>query len=205
MTELEPEVLRPGRLESLQKLFHDLFSSPVDAFDFYGNTNILHSWHIFFFHFSLWIYAPLAKLLFNIILIKFFVNPDENTLQFTDGLIVPISVYPVLYILGWILESFRRSFKEVNLIEGNSYGGIGNISFLAISSTSIFWILPKPINFVFLVIGILYSIKLYYNAILSFDNFSRIDFYKLFMYYFILLGSISVVLIIIGNSIRGNS
>lgn len=202
MTEDRP--VASGRLESLQKLFKDLFSVPVDAFDFYHNTNILGFWNIFGFHLILWCFAPLSKLFFNFIQIKFLMSNEESGLQMNDGLLIPSILYPVLYFLGFLLELFRKNFKQANSIEINSFSGIGNISFLAISSTSFFWILPKPINFIFLILGIFYSVKLYYSSVMSFDSFSRKDFYKLLLYFFIFLGILSFIFILIGNSIRGN-
>ena len=195
-----------NKLNSLIRVFLDLYTSPVDAFDFYQNGNILKKSHIVFFHISLWLYAPISKFIFNFI--NFYINqPAEDSKGFNqyDGLALSFLIYPVFYILGMILESFRNSYKQNEFFKEPPYKGLGNIAFLPISSTSIFWIFPKPFNAIFMFIGIIYSVKLYYSSIINIDNFSRKDFFRLIYYFLSFILIISFFSILLGNFLRNKS
>lgn len=204
MTEVSADKEEQPKLFLLKKLFLDVFSSPVDAYDFYANTERIKTLHLLGFHFLFWVYAPLGKLLSNLILIQFLKEGEEGKIHLPDGVMFSFGIYPGLFILGFVLERFRMGYKEANNLPGSNISGLGIISFLPFSSTTLFWIFPKPWNFLFLVLGISYSFKIYYSSLLSFDNFSRQDFIRLILYYLILLGILSSILIFIGNIIRGN-
>lgn len=198
------ETLRiPTKKESLQRILRDIFISPVDAFDFYLNGGILSRGNLFFFHGVMWIYAPLMKLSLNGILLLLHDEASESPEPiFAEGLILSFMIYPVLYTFGSILELFRNYYKRYEFLRDDPAHGIWNLSFVPVSSSFVFWILPKPFNALGILIAFLFTCKLYYSALLNLDNFKRIDFIRMILYFLTTLGILTFVLILIGNFIR---
>jgi hypothetical protein len=193
----------PSKIEALKRLFIDIFNSPIDAYDFYLNGKILSKRDIFIFHLVLWIYAPLFKLLLNkIILFSIENTEDGNKFLLSDGVILSFLFYPVFFILGFALEKFRLYYKKNEYIKGSPVYGLGNLAFLPISASSLFWILPKPFNALGIFFAIIYSLRLYYSSLLNMDNFKNTDFKRLFLYFLISGGIMTLIFIIIGNTIR---
>jgi hypothetical protein len=193
----------PSKLDALKRLFIDIFNSPIDAYDFYLNGKILSKKDIFLFHFTLWIYAPLFKLFLNKIILFSIENAEDgNKFLITDGVILSFLFYPVFFIFGFALEKFRLFYKKNEFIRGTPVLGLGNLAFLPISASSLFWIFPKPFNAFGILLAIIYSLRLYYSSLLNMDNFSNSDFKRLFLYFLISGGIITLIFIIIGNTIR---
>ena len=204
MTENSLEfIIPPSKLESIKRLFIDIFNSPIDAYDFYLNGKILTEKDLFVFHFLLWIYAPFFKIILNKILLFNYSTIDETTkLTLTDGLLLSYFIYPSLYLTGYAIEKFRVYYKKNEYLKGDPLNGLGILAFLPISASSIFWILPKPFNALGILISIFYSIRLYYTSLLSMDNFNKIDFKRFFLYFLISGGIMTLLIIIVGNTIR---
>ena len=128
---------------------------------------------------------------------------DEATkLTLTDGLLLSYFIYPSLYLTGYAIEKFRVYYKKNEYLKGDPINGLGILAFLPISASSMFWILPKPFNALGILISIFYSIRLYYTSLLSMDNFNKIDFKRLFLYFLISGGILTLLIIIVGNTIR---
>ena len=70
------------------------------------------------------------------------------------------------------------------------------------SASVLFWTFPKPFNAIFITIAFLFSLRVYYISLISLNNLTKLDFYKILMYYGIILGSFSALAIFIGNTIR---
>jgi hypothetical protein len=192
-----------SKFDSLQKILLEIFISPVDAFDFYLNGNIISKWNIFYFQVGMWIYAPIMKLFLNGILFFSLEESSESPKQFIlDGLLLSFFIYPTFFLIGLLLDSFRKYYKKNEFIQGEPTGGIGLLSFIPISTSFVFWILPKPLNALGITLSILFSSHLYYSALLNLDNYTKLDFKRLILYFVIVLGILSFILIIIGNMIR---
>jgi hypothetical protein len=195
--------LPPSKLDSLKRLFIDIFNSPIDAYDYYINGKVLTQKDLFLFHLLLWIYAPIFKIILNkILLFNFEANDETSKLLITDGLILSFLIYPILYIIGIGIEKYRIYYKKNEYLKGDPIRGLGSLAFLPISASSIFWILPKPFNAFGILISIIYSVRLYYSSLLNMDNFNKIDFKRLFLYFLISGGIMTLLIIIVGNTIR---
>ena len=197
-------VVPPSKIDSIKRLFIDIFNSPIDAYDFYLNGKIITKKDLLLFHFLLWLYAPIFKISLNKILLFNYSTYEETTkLTLIDGVLLSFIIYPVFYLIGYGIEKFRVYYKKNEYIKGDPIKGLGNLAFLPISASSIFWMLPKPFNALGILISVFYSMRLYYSSLLNMDNFNNIDFKRLFLYFLISGGIMTLLIIIIGNTIRG--
>lgn len=192
-----------SKLDSLHKVLLEIFISPVDAFDFYLNGNLISKWNIFYFQLGMWFYAPIMKLALNGVL---FISLDESSespkQSILDGVLLSFFIYPIFFAIGLLLDSFRKYYKKNEFIQGEPTSGIGLLSFIPVSSSFVFWILPKPLNALGVTLSVIFSLHLYYSALLNLDNYTKLDFKRLILYFVIVLGILSFILIIIGNLIR---
>ena len=192
-----------SKLDSLHKVLLEIFISPVDAFDFYLNGNIISKWNIFYFQLGMWFYAPIMKLALNGVL---FISLDESSESpkqpILEGVLLSFFIYPIFFSIGLLLDSFRKYYKKNEFIHGEPTSGIGLLSFIPVSSSFVFWILPKPLNALGVTLSVIFSMHLYYSALLNLDNYTKLDFKRLILYFVIVLGILSFILIIIGNLIR---
>ncbi len=200
---LSESIITPTKKESLQKILRDIFISPVDAFDSFLNGGVVSRWNLFLFHGVMWFYAPVMKLSLNAIL--FFLHEEASESpkpNLADGLILSFFIYPFLFILGGVLDAFRNYYKKYEFFKEDPIQGIWNLSFVPVSSSFIFWILPKPFNAIGILIAFIFSLKLYYSALLNLDNFKKTDVIRLILYFLTSIGILTLFFIIIGNFIR---
>jgi hypothetical protein len=200
---LNESIEESSKLDSLQKILLEIFISPVDAFDFFLNGNIISKWNIFYFQLVMWFYAPIMKLILNGFLLFSLGEPSDSPKQFIlDGLLLSFFVYPFFFVIGLLLDSFRKYYKKNEFIQGEPTNGLGLLSFMPISTSFVFWILPKPLNALGITLSILFSFHLYYSALLNLDNYTKLDLKRLILYFVIVLGILSFIFIILGNMIR---
>jgi hypothetical protein len=108
----------------------------------------------------------------------------------------------IVFILIATIFKYKKVLKKNEFIQGEPIDGIGLLSFIPVSSSFVFWILPKPLNALGVTLSVLFSLHLYYSALLNLDNYTKLDFKRLILYFVIVLGILSFILIIIGNLIR---
>jgi hypothetical protein len=200
---LSDSLSTPPKTDSLQKILRDIFISPVDAFDSFLNGGILSRVNLFFFHFIMWLYAPIMKLSLNGFLYLLHEEASETPKpNLIDGLFLSFLVYPFLFSIGIILDIFRKYYKKFEFFKDEPTQGIWILSFVPVSSSFVFWILPKPFNAIGVIISFFFSLKLYYSALLNLDNFKKVDFIRLIFYFLTTMGIFTFFLILIGNFIR---
>lgn len=200
---MSESLLPPTKKEILQKILRDIFISPVDAFDSYLNGGIVTRGILFIFHGMMWFYAPIMKLSLNGFLFLLHDEASETTKpNLLDGLILSFLIYPLLFTIGGVLDSFRNYYKKYEFFKEVPTKGIWNLSFLPVSSSFIFWILPKPLNAIGILVAFLFTLKIYYSALLNLDNFKKTDFIRLILYFISTMGILMLFLILIGNFIR---
>ena len=61
----------------------------------------------------MWIYAPIMKLFLNGILFFSIEESSESPKQFIlDGLLLSFFIYPTFFLIGLLLDSFRKYYKK---------------------------------------------------------------------------------------------
>jgi hypothetical protein len=184
------------------KILYEIFSRPMDLFDFFLNGSI-RKWEMLLMHFLLWIYAPLCKLAYNFIHIRFFLGPDsENIPKFTEGLLLAAGVYPTIFLLLYIFETFETVFFEY-------YGklpkrGLIYMAFFPFSASCIFWILPKPLNFFGICLSIIISGKNYYEGLINLKELDTIQIKKLLLLFLMFTLFFSFLFLMIFGFIRNS-
>ncbi|MDX1960007.1 MAG: hypothetical protein SFU98_15680 [Leptospiraceae bacterium] len=177
------------------RIVREILTSPIDCFDYYLNGTGITRFHLFFLHILLWVYAFLMKSSQNLILLKSqegFLGLDKPE-KWNEGVLASVLVYPVFLVLVYLLDLVRRYYQETILSSVTYRSDLPYLSFLPMSATSIFQIFPKPINYIFLTIGILYSFKVYYLSLRNLANYEKKDFLQMLLYFGILIFSLSFI------------
>lgn len=196
------EVQSESKPSQLRKIFHDIFLSPADAFDSFLNNKSLKIIDLLLFHFALWLYAPFFKLVHNLIS-YYILLPDviDKKIYFKTGLLTSFLTYPILFILILFLDAVRKQYLIYFHDNSEEFKGVW-IAGIPMSASVLFWTFPKPFNAIFITIAFLFSLRVYYISLISLNNLTKLDFYKILIYYGIILGSFSALAIFIGNTIR---
>ena len=180
------------------QILKDIFHSPQDSFDLYLNQKLLNKNNLFFIHFKLASFSILFKLLYNLFIIHMVSKyiPIETIPKWYDGLLLGIGIYFgvvfVVYHLDILLLTLRAGENQIEEIENRD---IFLVSFLPFSSSSMFWFLPKPFNYIFIFISIIYSFQLSYLALRRILYFSIIQILVFLVYIFIFIFLLSGILL----------
>lgn len=200
---MEPEIQIYQKETYLRgKMLSEVFSRPMDLFDFFLNASV-RRFEIVLLHLILWLYAPACKLALNFLTLRYFQNPDvETSFKLTDGLVLSFLVYPLSFFLLYIFERYEVAFFES--IGKTQRRGIIFLAFLPFSASSIFWLLPKPLNFFGIVFSLIISGKNYYEALLNLKELEKIQILKLFIIFFIFILFFSFLFLLIFGFIRNS-
>ncbi|EMS84905.1 hypothetical protein [Leptospira noguchii] len=160
------------RTELLQKVF----KFPEDAFDLYQKTEGFGYFEILRTHFLLWVLAPTAKILSNFFFsILSFIRYEEGEWSLFSGVLFSFVMYPAVLFLVIQFDVFRVFIKKVDRTKGEILppANILLISFIPFSASSIFWILPSPLQAVLISTSFFLSCALSVRSLkkkLSWDN-----------------------------------
>ncbi|EMJ91935.1 hypothetical protein [Leptospira alstonii] len=147
------------RTEFLRKVFQ----SPENAFDLYQKTEGFGYSEILKTHFLLWIFAPAAKLISNFVFsILSFVRYEEGDWNLFSGVVFSFAMYPAVLFLVAQFDVFRIFMKKADRTKGETLppANILLVSFIPFSASSMFWILPSPLQAVFIAISFFLSCAL---------------------------------------------
>ncbi|EMY76705.1 hypothetical protein LEP1GSC060_3137 [Leptospira weilii serovar Ranarum str. ICFT] len=154
------------RTEFLQKVFQ----SPENAFDLYQKTEGFGYSEILRTHFLLWIFAPAVKLISNFIFsVLSFVRYDEGEWNLFSGVVFSFVMYPAVLFLVAQFDVFRIFMKKADRTKGETLppANILLVSFIPFSASSVFWILPSPLQAVFI------TISFFLSCVLSVRNLKK--------------------------------
>ncbi|MCG6169559.1 hypothetical protein LFX25_17100 [Leptospira sp. FAT2] len=141
-------------------LLQKVFQSPESAYELYQKTDGFGYSEILRTHFLLWILAPAAKLISNIVFsLLSFVRYDEGEWSLFSGVVFSFAIYPAVLFLVAQFDVFRIFMKKADRTKGETLppANILLVSFLPFSASSVFWILPSPMQAVFLAISFFLS------------------------------------------------
>ncbi|MBW0432964.1 hypothetical protein [Leptospira yasudae] len=144
-------------------LLQKVFQSPENAYELYQKTDGFGYSEILRMHFLLWILAPAAKLISNIVFsLLSFVRYDEGEWSLFSGVVFSFVIYPAVLFLVTQFDVFRIFMKKADRTKGETLppANILLVSFLPFSASSVFWILPSPLQAVFLAISFFLSCAL---------------------------------------------
>ncbi|MDV6236106.1 hypothetical protein CH379_010775 [Leptospira ellisii] len=144
-------------------LLQRVFQSPESAFELYQKTDGFGYGEILKTHFLLWLIAPTAKLVSNLILsVLSFVRFDDGEWTIFSGIIFSFAIYPAILFVVVQLDVFRVFQKKADRTKGEALppANILLLSFLPFSASSLFWILPSPFQAVFVAISFFLSCAL---------------------------------------------
>ncbi|RHX81197.1 hypothetical protein [Leptospira yasudae] len=144
-------------------LLQKVFQSPENAYELYQKTDGFGYSEILRTHFLLWILAPAAKLISNIVFsLLSFVRYDEGEWSLFSGVVFSFVIYPAVLFLVTQFDVFRIFMKKADRTKGETLppANILLVSFLPFSASSVFWILPSPLQAVFLAISFFLSCAL---------------------------------------------
>ncbi|RHX96264.1 hypothetical protein DLM76_04750 [Leptospira yasudae] len=144
-------------------LLQKVFQSPENAYELYQKTDGFGYSEILRTHFLLWILAPAAKLISNIVFsLLSFVRYDEGEWSLFSGVVFSFIIYPAVLFLVTQFDVFRIFMKKADRTKGETLppANILLVSFLPFSASSVFWILPSPLQAVFLAISFFLSCAL---------------------------------------------
>ncbi|KAA1290868.1 hypothetical protein C4X99_11240 [Leptospira interrogans serovar Geyaweera] len=154
------------RTELIQKVFQ----FPGDAFDLYQKIEGFGYYEILKTHFLLWILAPVAKILSNFFFsILSFVRYEEGEWSLFSGVLFSFVMYPTVLFLVAQFDVFRVFMKKVDRTKGETLppANILLVSFIPFSASSIFWILPSPLQ------AVLISISFFLSCVLSVHSLKK--------------------------------
>lgn len=182
----------------LNKILFEIFSKPIDLFDFFFE-NEFSFFQLISLTTFLSLLAPLSKLINNFILLKFF--PELSPTRITEGVFSSLILFVFLFAFLLFFEKFSESFlKKI----GKPYKPFFVlISFLPTFSSSVFWILPKPFPALGFLLGFFVGIVNYYEGLKYLYELNIKQISSLFFAFFILLGSLSF-LILFGLNVYRN-
>ncbi len=184
------------------KMLQEIFSIPLDLFDFFLSNSIKKR-EIIFLHVLLWIHAPICKFLLNCLTLFYFQNLElESNLKLTEGLIFSFVVYPLVFSFLYIFEKYEIVFFES--IEHPNTLSVIFLAFFPFSASCIFWLLPKPLNFFGICFSIFVSLNNYYQALLNLKNLEKTKILKLFIIFFIIFFFFSFIFLAIFSYTRNS-
>lgn len=160
---------------SLLKAINEIFSSPIDLFDFFlqNSFSFIKILGIYLF---LTLFAPLSKFLNNLILLKFF--PENAPTILVEGVLLSFFVYVFFLLFILSLEQFIKNFSP-KLKKKN----VALISFLPFAASSVFWLLPK----FFLITGLIFAFFVgVYNYYQGFKNVYELSNKQFFSFLFLI-------------------
>lgn len=162
------------------QILSDIFSAPHNAFEFYLNDENAKKSDILKIHFSLWLLAPISKFLLNLFMSIIGIGSAESSLtqKLFSGLLSSFIIYPLVIFIISNLDSLRVYYKKINRVENETLPppDLLLVSFIPFSASSIFWILPVPLNLFFLSIAFFYSIQLTFYSLQNVSNYEKKDF-----------------------------
>ena len=189
---------RPDSIDSRIQILSELFSAPHNAFEFYLNDEHAKKSDILRIHFSLWLIAPISKIVSNLTMsfIGSFTTEGSFSQKIFSGTVTSFIVYPVVLFIIVNLDALRVYYKKINRVENEVLPppDLLLLSFIPFSASSIFWILPVPLNFFFISIAFFYSIQLSFYSLQNVSNYGKKEFlnFILVSLIFLLTGGIFV-------------
>ncbi len=170
--------------QARSQILRDIFFSPKSAFESYYQKTELASRDLFLIHLNLVILAGISKFfgnLLSIFLFKISTSDEESNVSLFDGVVSVILFYVLVIVLLRLTDSFRmyHQMRDKSKDWSGPEPHVFLISFLPLTSTSIFWCLPQPIPILFLGLGFLYSLHLAYLYLSVQRSWSTRDFFFL--------------------------
>ncbi|MCE9499241.1 MAG: hypothetical protein K8R21_01830 [Leptospira sp.] len=185
---------KPVSQKELSQLVVDIFFAPHEAFEEYLSTETVGRRELLTLHFLLWMIAPLFKIVSNLIILLFntFVQDPNYQGKIFSGVLSSFLIYPAVIFIVSILDILRVYYRKINRVENETLPahGILLIAFLPFSASSIFWIFPPPVNFIFILISLIYSLQLSHFALENISGYDK----KQFMFF----GLISLIFLLSG-------
>ncbi len=185
------------------RVLRNIFESPGEAFELFLNENYISRLGIFKIHFSLILFAPLFKLIYNLIFVyavnKFYPNEIKLLDGILSGTIFFLGVLFFIFHIDILLSKLRAGDTDLNEIENKD---IFLLSFLPFSASALFYFLPKPFNFFLIFISFIYSIQLSYLSLSKLLNFTLKQILVFISYIFIFLLLLSSLFLFIFKVIR---
>jgi hypothetical protein len=196
----------PIKENSYLKLVREILVSPVDSFDYYLNGTNFGKLHLLLLHFTLWIYAPITRLIQNLILLNISIDFGgiDKPEKWNEGLISSFLIFPIVLVCAYILDRVRNYYQTITSYLGEYRSDLVYLSFLPLSATSVFFFLPKPFNQFIFLIGLLYSMKIYYISLSNLSGYRKSDFGQMFIYFLVLILFISAIVLIAGGVWRNS-
>ncbi|EMF80601.1 hypothetical protein LEP1GSC188_3708 [Leptospira weilii serovar Topaz str. LT2116] len=165
-------------------LLQKVFQSPENAFDLYRKAEGFGYFEILRTHFLLWILAPATKIISNLIFSIFsFVRYEEGEWNLFSGVVFSFVIYPVVLFLVVQLDVFRIFMKKTDRSKGETLppANILLVSFIPFSASSVFWILPSPLQAVFISISFIFSCALSVRSLKKILNWNNKDILIFFL------------------------
>lgn len=190
-----------------KRLLLEMFSSYRDGFEYYLKNFALSRKDIVQIHLTLWPFAILMKLLHNLFYVQ--IAPNllgwEVPFKMTDGLVTVIASYIFFFGLAYFTDLLFFKFRKEISDESETPihpTDLCLLSFLPFSASGLFWLFPRPFNFLFLVAAFSYSAYLFYTSVRIIHNFSERLVLVFFLIHGIILLSFGAVFLTIINLIR---
>ncbi|WP_078123949.1 hypothetical protein [Leptospira alexanderi] len=165
-------------------LLQEVFQSPENAFNLYQKAGGFGYFEILRTHFLLWILAPTTKIISNLVFsILSFVRYDEGEWNLFSGVVFSFVIYPAVLFLIAQLDVFRIFMKKADRSKGEMLppANILLVSFIPFSASSVFWILPSPLQAVFISISFIFSCALSVRSLKKILNWNNKDILIFFL------------------------
>ncbi|EKR62752.1 MULTISPECIES: hypothetical protein [Leptospira] len=165
-------------------LLQEVFQSPENAFNLYQKTGGFGHFEILRTHFLLWILAPATKIISNLVFSIFsFVRYEEGEWNLFSGVVFSFVIYPAVLFLVAQLDVFRIFMKKADRSKGEILppANILLVSFIPFSASSLFWILPSPLQAVFISISFIFSCVLSVRSLKKILNWNDKDILIFFL------------------------
>jgi hypothetical protein len=161
-------------MRNYSRFLKEIFSKPIDFFDYFVHSENLSTSSALLLNFILWLYAGVCKLLYNAVVIYLLSRLQEDsevTIKLTTGLPIVFGLYPSVFLLLTIFHYFKHTYQKK--ISDTTPVNLTYLSFLPFSASCIFWLLPAPFPFLLIGISFFYSVKLYYDGVLHLEHLDR--------------------------------
>ncbi|EQA60516.1 hypothetical protein [Leptospira alexanderi] len=165
-------------------LLQEVFQSPENAFNLYQKAGGFGYFEILRTHFLLWILAPTTKIISNLVFsILSFVRYDEGEWNLFSGVVFSFVIYPAVLFLIAQLDVFRIFMKKADRSKGEMLppANILLVSFIPFSASSVFWILPSPLQAFFISISFIFSCALSVRSLKKILNWNDKDILIFFL------------------------
>ncbi len=146
--------------KSKLSLLEKIFKTPQEAFDLYLRDSALGRKELLRLHYALWVVAPVAKMIGNIVKIVLdWIASEEIDFNIFSGAVTSFLIYPILLLVISQLDVVRVFYRKIDRTKGDSFppADVLTVAFLPFSASSIFWILPGPFHLGLIGIAFLYS------------------------------------------------